>query len=358
MVIDWRKDSILLLVHHATLLLFCLAFPYAKVGGLRYSGFMDPASLELLNRTFIHNPVFSFFIGVSAIIGTLIYIFGFSHVIKRQFKRRHMEYKIKHLANHYIICGFGRVGQQVAKELSAEEVPFVVIDKDEELMKVARDHNWPHIHGDVALDESLLKTAGIDKAKCIIIAVGQDADAVFMAVSARAMNHDIFIVARASSQEAADKLSKIGVNRIALPYQIGGYHMATMALRPAVVDFLNVLVDNNQEELEIEEFYIAQGGPYDGKALEEAGIFKKNLAVVAVRHKNGKTQINPPESLKMVGDDRLIVIGGKEQLASLDKEFDKNQPKKDEEKIEPKKAKVENVPIMDGVKPSPFMNQE
>lgn len=305
---------------------------------------------------FFTSPFFTVAVGISAVVATAVYLFGFSGVLRKELKRRRMEHAIKTLKDHYILCGFGRVGQQVAKELASEDQPFVIIEREESKTKLAKENNWPVIMGDVALDEAYLTQAGIDKAKCIIISVGTDADAIFMAVSARALNHDIFIVARASSKEAADKLAKIGVNRIALPYQIGGYHMATMALRPAVVDFLNVLVDNDREELEMEEFFVSSGGHYDGKTLEEGKIFTKNVVVVAVRKKDGKTVVNPAENYKMAANDRLIVMGGKDQLVQLGKEFDKNQPK--EKTKEEHEVKESAAVIVDGSTPDPFMKEE
>lgn len=307
-------------------------------------------------ETFFTGPIFLIAVGISAVVATLVYLVSFWSVLKKEVKRRRMEHTIKNLKEHYILCGFGRVGQQVAKELASENQSFVVLERDDTKLKLAKQEGWAFVQGDVALDELLLQKAGIERAKCIIIAVGTDADAIFVAVSARALNHDIFIVARASSKEAADKLTKIGVNRIALPYQIGGYHMATMALRPAVVDFLNVLVDNNREELEMEEFFVAGGGHYDGKTLEEGNVFTKNVVVVAVRKKDGKTVINPAESYKMSEDDRLIVMGGKDQLSELGKEFDKNQPK--EKKKENHEVKPAAAVVVDGATPDPFMKQE
>ncbi len=268
-----------------------------------------------------------------------------------------MEHKIKTMKEHYILCGFGRVGQQVAKELAAENKTFVVLDKDDNQLKLAKEHHWPYIAGDVALDETLFTQAGIEKAECIIIAVGTDADAVFMAVSARALNKDIFIVARASSQETADKLAKIGVNRIALPYQIGGFHMATMALRPTVVDFLDVLTDNAQSQLEMDELEIIDNSIYHSKSLDEAGLVKGNVVVVAVHKKNGNSQINPPDSFLLHSGDRLVVMGPKEQIEVIQKEFDKKQPEPKEEKEKEQKETKERV-VVDGVKPNVFAKEE
>ncbi len=261
-----------------------------------------------------------------------------------------MKHRIDSLKDHYIVCGFGRVGEQIARELDAEGEPFVIIERDEDKLALAKDRNWAYLHGDVALDETVFQKARLQEAKAVIIAVGADADAIFIAISARAMKPEIFVVARASSREAADKLNKIGVNRVALPYQIGGYHMATMALRPTVVDFLNLLVDHEKEELEMEEFFVRDDGFYEGKSIQEAGLLKNNVAVLAIRRKNGKAVINPSDSTKLSGGDRLVLMGSEDDLAEIEKTFQKHQPKQNKDEREQTEPKV----LIADSKPSAF----
>lgn len=238
-----------------------------------------------------------------------------------------MKKRIDNLKGHYILCGFGRVGQQVAKELASEGELFVIIEKDESKLALAKEHNWAYLIGDVALDESLYEKAHIKEAKSAILSVGTDADAIFMAISARSMNPDIFLVARASSREAADKLTKVGVNRVAMPYQIGGYHMATMALRPTIVDFLDTLVDHERDELEMEEYQVFRDSYFDGKTIEESKISNEKVAILALRREDGKAIINPVLSTKLQGGDRLVMMGAEKDLLAVTKEFDKRQEK-------------------------------
>lgn len=256
-----------------------------------------------------------------------------------------MKHRIDHLKDHYIIAGFGRVGQQVARELANEGQPFVILEQDEAKLALAKDKNWAYLVGDVAVDEKVLEQARIKEAHGVIIAVGTDADAIFMAISARAIKPDIFIVARASSREAADKLQKIGVNRIALPYQIGGYHMATMALRPSVVDFLDLLVDQERDELEMEEYSIYPESHFIGQTLDEAGFVQEGIAVLAIRRKDGKAVINPGADTKLHAADRLVVMGSEKQLEQVTKSFRKHQPEKEEveQKLSATEPKVSPV---------------
>lgn len=309
-------------------------------------------STEAINRVFVHSPFFTIAIGISAVVATALYLFSFSDVVRKELKRRRMKKRIDNLNEHYILCGFGRVGQQVAKELAAEGESFVIIEKDENKLALAKERNWAYLIGDVALDESLYDKACIKDAKSAIISVGTDADAIFMAISARSMNPNIFLVARASSREAADKLSKVGVNRVALPYQIGGYHMATMALRPTIVDFLDTLVDHERDELEMEEYQVFKDGYYDGKTLEEAKLNNEKVAILALRREDGKAVINPPSSTKLQGGDRLIMMGAEKDLLVVVKEFDKRQ-EKEAMAAEHHTSQV----VVSDIKPSHFQNE-
>lgn len=319
-----------------------------------YSERMDFSSLsvESINNFFVHNPIFTVSVGISALIATSVYLFGFSDVIRKEAKRRRMKHRIDHLKDHYILCGFGRVGQQVARELAEEGEHFVILEREEAKLHPAKERNWAYIVGDVAVDETMFQNAQIANAKGVIISVGTDADAIFMAISARALKPDVFLVARASSVEAADKLTKIGVHRVALPYQIGGYHMATMALRPSVVDFLDLLVDQERDELEMEEYHIHKDGFYDGKTLKEAGFVQDGLAVLAIRRKNGKAVINPSDATALAGGDKLVVMGCEKDLQELLQEVSKKQPKDKEDDSPAQETALSDDKI------SPFLKKE
>lgn len=229
-----------------------------------------------------------------------------------------MDKKISGMKDHFILCGFGRVGQKIAQELANEKVDFVIIERDKDKVSSAIEKGWQYVLGDSATDEKLLEQTGIKTAKGLIIAVGDDANSVFIAVSAKAMRPDLFIVARASTPEAEEKLKKLGVNRVALPYQIGGYHMATMALRPSVVDFLDVMVDSKHSELQVEEMEVTLKSKIVNHPLETFLSRDKTGAVVLVIKKpNGDSIINPNGSAIINAGDRLILMGSKVQLNNI-----------------------------------------
>jgi len=226
-----------------------------------------------------------------------------------------MENQIKKLENHYIVSGFGRVGNRVAEELHHEGVPFVVIDRDPNKIKQCTDKTWLCILGDAAIGEETLKKAVIEKAKALIIGIGQDADAVFTAVTAKSLNPKLFIVARASSPETAAKLEQVGVERVALPYQIGGYHMANMALRPEVVDFLDIIVDNKHHELMVEEIPVSPTSGMIGKLIGDYFDRKKtSVVVLAIKKPDKSCVINPLGNVDLKENDKLIILGTKEDI--------------------------------------------
>ena len=162
-----------------------------------------------------------------------------------------MQNKISKLKDHYIVCGFGRVGKQVCEDLEHSKVDFLIIDRDQREIKLAQSKGYLYVEEDPTLEISLEK-ANIKQAKALISCLGQDTDNLFVTLTARSLNPNIYIVTRANEEENVNKFEKAGANRVAIPYQIGGYHMATMALRPAVLDFLDVIVDSRHQELEVE----------------------------------------------------------------------------------------------------------
>lgn len=233
-----------------------------------------------------------------------------------------MEKKIQGLKNHFIVCGFGRVGSQVAEELYHEKVPFVVTDRDPQKVQKCLQKGWLCILGDAAVGEEVFKKARIDQAKGLLITIGNDADAVFAAVTAKSLRPDLFIVARASSPETASKLEKVGVERVALPYQIGGYHMANMALRPGVVDFLNVIVDTKHQEMVVEEVEVGSDSPLLGKPIDRHfDRTRSNIVVLAIKKPDQSCIVNPSPDIILKQGDKLILLGTKKALLAVRREY-------------------------------------
>jgi voltage-gated potassium channel len=237
--------------------------------------------------------------------------------LKGGFSRRRMEKRLLELTDHCIITGLGRVGRQVAEEIAPEGVPFVITERNPARAQEAKDQGWLVVEGD-ASDDKVLQKAGIARAKTLVVATGDDSDNVFIALGARALNPNLFIVARANSEQAMDKLKKAGADKVAMPHRIGGYHMATMALRPAVVDFLDVIVDNKHRELQVEEILIGPTSPLIGKPLSSYLSRKKTgTTVLAINRGTSAPIINPEGDDLISAGDRLIVMGTQEQLKAI-----------------------------------------
>lgn len=238
-----------------------------------------------------------------------------------QFKENRRKNKvtnnIKKMNQHYIVCGYGRVGAQVADELFHDGADFVIIDRDQREAKKASDKGYNAICCDPTMEENLSK-AGIEKAKAIITCLGEDTDNLFVALTARSSNPDLYIVARANYEENIPKFEKAGANRVATPYQIGGYHMATMALRPGVLDFLDVIVDSRHDELEVEEIEIPKTSFMVGKTISGAiSRDRMGVTVLAINRKDGSTKINPSGNEIIHQGDKLIIMGNREQLENV-----------------------------------------
>jgi voltage-gated potassium channel len=247
-------------------------------------------------------------------VGTLYYLVGAlaQSLIENQFdwgKRRVMEQQIAHLKDHFIVCGFGRVGQQTCRQLAQEKCNFLVIDSDEGRLRRIEDAGYLYVRGD-ASDDEVLKRAGIERARALLTAVQSDAGNVYITLSARALSPKLFIVARAATAEAEHKLTIAGANRVISPYILGGRSMAGHALRPAVMDFLDVLVHSDELELWLEDITIEPGSPLDGAQLDAANLRESaSVTILAVRRADGKVMAHPGAGLTLCAGDTLIAMG-------------------------------------------------
>jgi voltage-gated potassium channel len=232
-------------------------------------------------------------------------------------RMRNMEKMIHELKNHYIICGFGRVGKQVAKEFDAENTPYVVIDSKPETAAELGERNIPYIIGDMVSDE-ILESASIMKAKGLIACADSDASNVYVTLSARGMNPGLNIVARASTILTEDKLRRAGANRVISPYFIAGNRMASMVLRPVAVDFLDMMTRGKNVELEIEEYKINSRSKITGKTLKELQIKQKSGAMIlAIKHASGKFELQPGAATVIDHGDVMVGLGTAKQLEIL-----------------------------------------
>lgn len=224
---------------------------------------------------------------------------------------------LSEMNEHVILCGFGRVGQHVADELAAENVPFIVIDTDEDRIAHAQKRGYLTITGNAA-NETLLQKVGIERARAMVAAVDSDAENVFITLTARSLNPNIYIVARANYEDSEQKLLSAGANRTMMPYHISGKRIVTMLVRPSVADFLDEVVHAGGLEFFLEEVRIELDSEIAGRTISEAQLRNQiGITVLACRDHNGEfdTRIGPDTVLQPGG--LLIVLGTREHLRKM-----------------------------------------
>lgn len=241
--------------------------------------------------------------------------------MRRIFGRRKLEKQIQTLKDHYIICGCGRIGSLVCREFSRSPklLPFVVIERDHEVIEKIENENFLYVHGN-SIEEDTLIMAGIKKAKGLVAAVSSDADNVYIILTARELNPDLFILARASDEGAERKLLRAGADKVISPYHIGGRRMAQAILRPAVVDFIELAVHDQSIELQLEEITVRKPSRFIGISLKNSGIRQYlGLIIVAIKKAAGEMVFNPSPDSTIELDDTLIALGEKKNLSDLEK---------------------------------------
>lgn len=232
--------------------------------------------------------------------------------------RKKMQKKIDSLKNHIIICGYGRNGRQAAKKLMAYGKPFVIIEKDKELLDKFQDESLLFVLGNASDDEVLLR-AGLERASTLILAMPNDADNLFVVLSARQMNNKMKIISRASQETSYTKLKLAGANNVILPDKIGGDHMASLVVVPDLMEFVDNLsivgkYNINIEEIAIEKLY----DPSDVKTIKELDLRRKTgCTVIGFKDGQGEYILNPESEVKLVPNSKIIVLGRPEQIEKL-----------------------------------------
>lgn len=241
------------------------------------------------------------------------YMMGLSDNVRRL----RVKAKVEKLKDHYIVCGLGRVGAQVAGEMYHERVPFVGLDRDLAKVHDAVDKGYMALDLDSTIEENL-KLVGIDKAAGLVACLSEDSLNLFVVLAARAMNPNLYIVARANRPENEIKLKHAGANRVAMPYQIGGYHMASMALRPNVVDYMDIMTGKNGlTELEVEEMVVGEQSRLAGRRLGNAlAEDEVGATVIAINGVDGSSRVRPSGKELIYPGDRLIILGSKRDLTA------------------------------------------
>jgi voltage-gated potassium channel len=228
---------------------------------------------------------------------------------------------IERLKNHYIICGYGRVGRRIAAEFREEGVPFVVLDFSDDAIEAAREADVLYVEGTGTEDEDL-REAGLERARGLVASADSDADNLYITLSARSVRPDLLIVARASDEDAAKKLQLAGADRVVQPYSTAGKEMAKLVLRPQVAAFLDIVSTSGGPDLLFEEIEIKESCAEAGKTIRDISIRERTGAmIVALRKHDGTFDATPqPDAVLEVGD-VMIAAGAPDELRRLEELF-------------------------------------
>lgn len=234
---------------------------------------------------------------------------------------RRRERAIQNLGAHYIICGYGRVGQRVAEEFRATGAEFVVLDVSPEMMVIARERGDLFIEGNATEDEDL-EQAGLRTAKGLVVASDSDADNLYVVLSARALRPDLQIVARGSDEDAAKKLKLAGADRVVLPYTSAGRTMANLVLRPQVTEFLDAVTTATGPDLHMAEIEVHRTCVQAGKTIRDIRVRRETGAIiVALRRHDGTFETTPEPDETIEPGDVIVGVGATEELQKLEDLF-------------------------------------
>jgi voltage-gated potassium channel len=239
---------------------------------------------------------------------------GLRHIVAK----RNMNKKITKLHNHYIVCGFGRIGQEICSILKENNRPFVVIESDESVIESIDRLGYPSLKGD-ASDDEILTAAGIKQARGLVTVVSSDEKNVYITLTARGLNSTLFILARSSGiPGAAKKLERAGASKVISPYCIGARRMAQLIVRPTVVDFIDLAMQAGDLGLRMEELLVSGQALCVGKTLLESGVRQKyGIIVVAIKRAEQPMLFNPGSNTQIMTGDILIVLGESSHISAL-----------------------------------------
>jgi voltage-gated potassium channel len=237
--------------------------------------------------------------------------------LRRVLGRRKLEKQISALDNHYIICGYGRIGSIIVKELKAAHIPLVVIEQDPKGIAELEANNVLYLNMDATSDDALM-AARLDRARGLVTAVSSDADNVFIALSAKGIRPDIFILARASEAKNESKLRRAGASRVVCPYQMGGKRMAEILHKPTVVDFLDQTMVHDELGLQMEEAIIPTGSSITGQTVVSSKLRQDfGVIIIAIKRKSGEMVFNPGPNEVFDAGDTIVVIGKNTELKRM-----------------------------------------
>jgi voltage-gated potassium channel len=325
------KKKLLFPILILLILLFSGIFGYMFIEGWSFldSVYMTIITLSTVGYGEVHSTgpggriftILLIFFGVSSIA----YIVGLvaetlvESEIRSIFGRRKLGKKMRSLKDHYIICGYGRIGRIICKELGHKSIPLIVIEKDEQVRQQLELDELLYIDLDATEEEALIE-AGIERAKGLVAVVSSDAENVYICLTARGLNPRLYILSRAEDEGTERKLLQAGANTVILPYRMGGRRMAQAIIRPTVSDFLESAIHDRSFGLDIEETVVGEDSDLNNRTLVESGIRQQmDIIIIGIKQKDGTMIFNPSSQTKIQSGDILIAMGRNKDLETLRK---------------------------------------
>ena len=254
-------------------------------------------------------------------VGALFYVLGSAAAFLLEGRLaamlgvRRMRGRIQQLKDHYILCGFGRVGQEIGREFTERAVPFVVLDHNPEALTAATAAGYLVLEGDATRDENL-RAAGLENARGVIAAGDSDATNTYITLTAKSLNPKLFVIARASTPDIEDRLRRAGADRVISPYVLAGRRIALAATQPFMVDFVDAL-PHGRHGVILAELEVKQDGPLAGRTLTEACSGSPSVRVLAVQHADGSVAVAPPQDTRLGIGDQVVILGDEPDVQAL-----------------------------------------
>lgn len=288
---------------------------YMTVTVITTIGFREVHPLDNAGRIF---TIFLALFGVATIFYGLISVLQF--VMEGELGTflgvQRMKGRIQSLRDHYVLCGFGRVGEEIAREFVERDLPFVVVESNTEAIERAQRRGYPVLVGDATSDE-VLKEAGVEHARCLLAASDSDAGNTFIVLTAKALNAGIFVVSRAAHPESEPRMQRAGAERVFSPYVIAGRQMALSALHPLAVEFIDALGTKAAEGPILAEVEISQESGLPGRKIQDVLHGSRTLVVLGLQKADGTLLVGPAGDSVVEQGDRVILMGEEPELESI-----------------------------------------
>jgi voltage-gated potassium channel len=263
---------------------------------------------------FLFGGVFLLFYTTAEIFRAIV-----SGQLRNTLGREGVKHTLEEIRDHIVVCGFGRMGRLICQEFERQKARYVIVDRDESVVTDWSGQHGVPVHGD-ATEDDLLKKAGVERAKVLVAVVPSDADNLYITLTGRVLNPNLFIVARAEQEVSEQKLRRVGANQVVSPYVIGGHRVAQAVLRPTVGHVLEQAARLNAADYQIEEVIIAKNTPLSGKTLRDANLRDEmGIVVIAMRTPEGEIIFNPKGDTVIEVGSVLVIVGRREHLDALEK---------------------------------------